>query len=98
MILVRNTFQLRFGKAKEAIALVKESEAIMKRHGAAPTRYLTDLTGQFYTLVMEISYESLSAMEAAQKDTMGAKEFAAWYQKFIPLVESGSREIFNILG
>lgn len=98
MILVRNVFQLKFGKAREATALVKESEAIMKRHGGAPTRYLTDLTGQFYTLVMEISYENLSAMETAQRDAMGAKEFSEWYQKFIPLVESGSREIFTIVG
>ena len=97
MILVRNVFQLKFGKAREATALIKESEAMMKRHGGAPTRFLSDLTGQFYTLVMEISYDSLSAMENAQRDVMGAKEFAEWYQKFTPLVESGYREIFTIV-
>lgn len=97
MIVIRNVFQLKFGKAKEAIALVKESEAIMKRHGGAPTRYLTDVTGQFYTLVMEITYESLTAMETAQKQVMGSKEFSDWYQKFIPLVESGTREVYSIV-
>lgn len=54
MILVRNVFQLKFGKAREAAALIKENEALIKRHGGAPTRFLTDLTGPFYTLVMEI--------------------------------------------
>ena len=28
MIIVRNTFQLKFGKAKEAIALIKEGQNI----------------------------------------------------------------------
>ena len=41
MILVRNVFQLKFGKAREATALIKENEALFKKHGAAPTRYLT---------------------------------------------------------
>jgi hypothetical protein len=98
MIVVRNVFQLKFGKAKEAMVLIRESEAMMRRSGAAPTRYLTDVTGQFYTLVMEITYESLAAMEKAQKDVMGAKEFSEWYQRFIPLVESGHREIYSIMG
>jgi len=44
MILVRNIFQLKFGKAREAKALIKENEALVKHHGNYPTRYLTDLT------------------------------------------------------
>ncbi len=97
MILVRNVFQLRFGKAKEAAALVRESADILKRHGGAPTRFLTDITGPFYTLVMESTYASLSDLEKQQRETMGTKEFAEWYQRFIPLVESGRREMFTIL-
>ena len=97
MILVRNVFRLKFGKAREAVALVKEMETMAKKHGGAPSRFLTDLTGEFYTLVMETSYENLGAMEKEQRDVMGKKEFSEWYQKFIPLVESGSREIFTIV-
>ncbi len=98
MILVRNVFQLKFGKAREAAALIKENEALFKKHGGAPTRYLTDVTGPFYTLVLEITYASLADLEQQQKEVMGAKEFADWYQRFIPLVESGRREIFSIMG
>ena len=97
MIVVRNVFRLKFGKARDAIALAKEAEEIGKRHGGAPSRYLTDLTGEFYTLVMETSYESLAAMEKEQNAIMGKKEFSEWYQKFIPLVESGYREMFNVV-
>jgi hypothetical protein len=28
---------------------------------------------------------------------MGSKEFSDWYQKFIPLVESGHREMYSIV-
>jgi len=98
MILVRNVFQLKFGKAKEASALIKENEELVKKHGAPPTRFLTDLTGPFYTLVMEITYKNLAELESSQKEIMGTKDFSAWYQKFIPLVESGYREMFTIVG
>jgi hypothetical protein len=98
MILVRNVFRLKFGKAREATALMKENEALTKRHGNHPTRYLTDLTGPFYTLVMEITYDNLAALETAQSNMMGSKEFSQWYQKFIPLVESGHRELFTVVG
>ena len=97
MIVVRNVFQLKFGKAKEAKALVKEIQELMKKYGQASSRYLTDLTGEFYTLVMETSYENLTAYEKSSQDAMGAKEFEQWYGKFVPLVESGRREIFNIV-
>ena len=58
MIVIRNVFRLKFGKAREAVALFKEGIAIQKRVGAGmdfSTRLLTDVTGPFYTVVLEIS-------------------------------------------
>ena len=58
MVVVRNVFQLKFGKAKEAVALMKEGLAIQKRAMTDvefSTRVLTDVTGPFYTLVLELS-------------------------------------------
>lgn len=97
MILVRDVFQLKFGKAREAKALALEGAAIEKKSGYGPSRFLTDLTGPYYTLVMESTYDSLAAFENALKDVLSSKEFGQWYQKFIPLVESGRREIFTIV-
>ena len=54
MIIVRNTFRLKFGKAREALALMKEGFAIQKRIGLDLShRLLTDLTGPFYTIVFD---------------------------------------------
>ncbi len=96
MILVREVFQLKFGKAKEAKALWKEGAAIVEKAGYA-VRALTDLTGPFYTFVVEISFESLADFEKGAQDTLGAEEWGKWYQKFSPLLASGRREVFTIV-
>ncbi|MFA6541385.1 MAG: hypothetical protein WCT99_07255 [Bacteroidota bacterium] len=97
MILVRDIFQLKFGKAKDAKALMKEFMSLLKKHGMPSSRILTDLTGPYYQLVMETVHENLGAFEASMKNETGAEEFGKWYAQFVPLVESGKREIFTIV-
>jgi hypothetical protein len=100
MIVVRNVFHLEFGKAKEAIALMKEGLAIQKRVLTGvefSTRLLTDVTGPFYTLVLEVTVPSLAALEASMPRTFGDKDFQANYQKMAALVRSGHREVFTIV-
>ncbi|OFW13761.1 MAG: hypothetical protein A3F69_01680 [Acidobacteria bacterium RIFCSPLOWO2_12_FULL_66_10] len=99
MIVVRNVFRLKFGKAREAVALLKEGVAIQRRLGLAAThlRLLTDVTGPFYTVVLEITVPSLSDFETTLPKVMGDKDFQANYQKVAPLVDSGYREIYNIV-
>jgi hypothetical protein len=59
-------------------------------------RLLTDLSGPFYTLVLETTHKDLASLDADMRAEMSQAAFGAWYQKFIPLVESGSREIYTI--
>ena len=98
MIVIRNVFRLKFGKAREAVALVKEGVAIQKRAGATfSALVLTDLTGPFYTVVLELTVPNLSAVETEAPRLLADKDFQANYQKLVPLVESGYREIFTIV-
>jgi hypothetical protein len=97
MIVVRDVFRLRFGKAKEAKALMKEGVRLARKAGGAPSRQMTDLVGPYYTLVLESTHESLAAWESSMGTEMGAEEMAAWYERFKPLVESGYREVFTVL-
>jgi len=98
MIVIRNVFRLKFGKARDGVALVKESVAIQKRAGVGFTsRILTDLTGPFYTIVLELTLPSLTAFEAELPRVMSDKDFQANYQKLVELVDSGYREIFTIV-
>jgi hypothetical protein len=98
MIVVRNVFRLKFGKARDALALWKEGREIARRTGSGEKmRAMTDLVGPFYTLVMEEEFQSLGDMERDMQREMGVEEWKVWYQKFVPLVESGYREIFTVV-
>jgi hypothetical protein len=76
---------------------MKEGLAIQKRAGSdMPTRLMPDLTGSFYTLVLEITAPNMAALEASMPKVMGDKEWQATI-KLSALVDSGSREIFTIV-
>jgi len=98
MVVIRNVFRLKFGKAKEGVALFKEGMAIQKRLGSRfNARLLTDLTGPFYTVVLELTVPSLSAFETEAPRLMADKDWQSNYQKITALVESGYREIFTLV-
>ena len=97
MILVRDIFNLKFGKAKDAKALLNEARDLNKKYGFDATRALTDLTGPSYRLVLESQWDSLGKWESSMKEGLGATEWQKWYQKFVPLVDSASREIFSVV-
>lgn len=100
MVIIRNVFRVKFGKAREAVALFKEGVAIQKKAGAGnamPTRLLTDLTGTFYTVVLEITAPSLTAFESEAPRLMQNPEWQANYRKLSELIESGSRDIFTVV-
>jgi len=102
MVVIRNVFQLKFGKAREAVAVVKEGLAIQQRVAASAGmdvkfRLLTDVTGPFYTLVLELTIPSLSAFEQSAPLIMGNTEWQANYQKLQAFVDSGHREVFTIV-
>lgn len=99
MIVVRDIFQLRFGAAREAVALWREGVELLRRHTEArDVRILTDLTGAYYTLVLETSFDSLAQYEGSMKNELGRDEWQQWYRRFVPLVESGRREVFTLVG
>jgi hypothetical protein len=91
MIIVRDIFQLHFGKAREALEALKHLP-LGDREGHM--RVLTDLTGEYYTLVMESSFPSLAAWEADMQQLQDP-EWRQAYSRFTPLVMSGRREIFR---
>lgn len=98
MIVVRNVFRLKFGKSKEAVALWKEGMALAKKLGfPSRSRVLTDLVGDFYTVVFENTFESLSEFESAAKSIMPNPEWQTWYGKIAAITESGYREVLNVV-
>jgi len=99
MIVVRNVFKIRFGKAKEAIQAWKEILLLAKKlgFGSKSNRLMTDLVGDFYTVVFENEFASLADFENGAKGIMANPEWQAAYAKIVALTDSGYREIFNIV-
>ena len=97
MIIVRDVFQLKFGKAKEAKAVMQESKKLMNEERLKKTRMLIDLVGAAYTLVLEGSFTSLADYEKEMSTVFAKPEWQTWYQKFTPLVEKSYREIFTVV-
>jgi hypothetical protein len=97
MIVVRDIFQVKFGRMKEAKAVWKDMLKLFLGDSRGRPRILTDLTGQYYTLVVESTFKNLTDYEEFSQQGMSAPEMGALYQKFVPLVDSGKREIFTIV-
>lgn len=98
MIVVRDIFQLHFGKAKDAIKHLKRGREILAEAGYPVSRILTDVTGEYYTIVMESEVESLAAYEQGMEESQEAKAWQRLYREdFVPLVREGRREIFRIV-
>jgi len=97
MIVVRNTFRLKFGKSREATVLWHKGRPLIEKGSKAKVRLLTDVTGQFYTMVLEMEFKSLSEYENGHRSTSASAAWRGWYKKFSALVESGHREIFQVV-
>jgi hypothetical protein len=97
MIIERNTFHLKFGKAKEALALWNELLDVFKKmDNHPPVRMMTDLSGPSYTIVLEIQLKSFIEINLKNYQWVTNTETHEMYQKFIPLCESAHREYYKI--
>ena len=100
MIVVRDVFRVKFGKAKEATDLWKKAVALLAKsgYGGGGTRILTDLAGPpYYTLVLETTHESLAKWEEASKEVRKNAGWKAIYEQIVPLTEEGRREILAVV-
>jgi hypothetical protein len=94
MVLVRGVFRAKFGKGNDLVALFKEA------HKQFPTGYadriLTDLSGPFFTVVVETQADSLAEWEQRAAEIFAGPDFGDWFARMTSLVESGHREFYSI--
>lgn len=99
MLIVRQTFQAKYGHGDELVALFKEFNKRMRESGGAvsPFRILTDASGPFFKVVTEIETENFAEWESGFSETMNQPWMGEWFGKMMPLVESGSRDFYNLV-
>ena len=96
MIVVRDTFQAKYGKAGALVALFKELR--QQWPGQSIDRIFTDASGPFDTVVTEATVESVAAWQQRLAEIFPVPEFGEWFARMQLLVESGHREFYNIEG
>jgi hypothetical protein len=97
MIVVRNTFQLKFGKAKDVQALWKEAREKKIMPDSGNVRGLVDVTGPAYTFVLESTHKDLGEWENSMSGGMSNPESREWYSRFMPLCEGSHRDIYKVV-
>ena len=97
MIVVRDVFQLKFGKAKDAISLMKPILEKMNSMGHGKYRLLTDLVGNYYTLVLEGTFDSMENYQASMAQPPQEPEFKEFYSKFTEFVNNGHRDMWTVV-
>ncbi|HVB64928.1 MAG TPA: hypothetical protein VNE17_09365 [Nitrolancea sp.] len=98
MILIRQIFQTKWGKASEfASMMVEGNREIAKALGHDYSwRVLTDLTGPFHTVVLEVELESMAQWEQFRSQMFQSPEISEGMERTSQLVESGRSEMYTI--
>jgi hypothetical protein len=94
MIVVRDIFQAKYGRGGKLVALFKEVLPAWGQNFNA--RILTDASGPFFTVVTEVEMASLAEWEQWTAKAFAMPEFGEWFERMVPLVESGRREFYHI--
>ena len=97
MIVVRDIFHIDPDQMKQAKELAKQGRELGKRLGYPFSRILTDLTGEYYTLVLESEAKSLAEYEAGLLQVQAAPDWQRFYPQFRKLIRGGRREIFSVV-
>jgi hypothetical protein len=93
MILVRDTFQAKYGQGDALVAHFQAYPIALP----FKQRILTDASGSFFTVVTEYEVESLAEWERLLPTTFSDPAFPEWFAKQVTLVETGRREFFHII-
>jgi len=94
MIVVRNTFTAKPGQAS---TLAKHLKEMAKFGGLPKFRILTDMTGDFNSVVMEFQVESLAALEEFHQKYMTDPKIREKSKGYTDLWTSGSRTLYQVV-
>jgi hypothetical protein len=96
MIIERDVFQAKFGRGDELVEVLKTSRPMWDARGLSH-RILTDFTGEFFTVVLELEWPDQVPLAVAHQAMFGKEEFGEWFQRTIELTDSGNRQLFNVV-
>ena len=97
MILIRNIYQLKFGRIDQAVGLFQRMPEVAGRASATVRQHaLTDISGPMYTFVSELLAPSLARWEQARSEFYDQPGFEEWFREFQQVVQVGHQDFFTV--
>ncbi len=97
MVIIRNVFHCKPGKAKELVTKLQATAKAMKSAKAiSKARVMTDVASTYWTVVFETEHASLEAWETAMGGYGSNKKIGAAMEGYMELVSGGHREIWKV--
>ncbi|HKG26095.1 MAG TPA: hypothetical protein VKB09_10635 [Thermomicrobiales bacterium] len=98
MILVRTVMQAKFGMGGQLAAAMKEGNAQLTADlgPSGPWRLLTDLSGGFDRVILEMQVESLAEWERQRAALFSSPAFGEMMGRTAGMIEGGANELYTI--
>jgi len=96
MFVVRDVFRTKSGKGKEVSTMFKKGTAFMPTEGVKSRRILSDVVGEYWTIVMETEVEQLESYFDGLNQRPSNPEAEQVMKGYADLIQSGYREIFKV--
>jgi|SRR4051794_39696745 hypothetical protein len=97
MLVVRNVFRCKPGKASDLADRFRRMIPLMQAQGAPQARVMVDAVAGFWTVVFELQVADLAAYEKSLNDRNDSAEMRELMTGYMDLIEGGHREIFRLL-
>ena len=98
MLLIRDVFRCKPGKARELAARFKKTIPSMERDdGFRNIRVMVDYVATYWTVVLEGEVESIEQFDRHMAEFSARPEVKEVMSGYMDLVEGGHREIYRIL-
>ena len=94
MLIIRNIFTAKPGKASQMAKLMKET---MSSRPGMTVRVLTDFIGQFNTVVMEIEVKNMGEFENQFKEYMSDPQIREKMKDYAEMYQEGRREVLQVV-
>ena len=98
MLLIRDVFRCKPGKAGELARRLKETVPSMERDdGFRHCRVMVDYAATYWTVVLQAEAEDVGRLDHHLRTFGGRPEVRAAMEGYMELVEEGRREIWRIV-
>jgi hypothetical protein len=96
MLLIREVFNAKPGKAGELVKKFKQVIPFMEKEGLKNTRVMTDFVAKYWTVVIESETEELARFEKEVRGFTSKPEVREIMKDYMSLVDGGYREVYKI--